>query len=230
MDFPRGEHGVKPVPSLADAAACHPQGQQRGRQRQGQVGVGIFTAPHKCGAQVVDLGLGIIEALCIVGVARVVEKRGQSRVVVAVARPHGVDLAGLVELFQGILPHGLQQPVTGSTRGFVGQHQRLLDEQREPVENLIARHITAANHRSRVVEEKTAYEHRQPAEQDPLGFGQECVRPIHRTPQRLLALRQGTRGTAGQQLEAVTQTIHDLGQRQGPHPRRRQLDCQRHTV
>ena len=81
----------------------------------------------------------------------------------------------------------------------------------------------------RGVEVESAHEHRQPAEQDALGFGQQRVRPVDRGAQGLLAPHRGARA-AGQQAEAVVQAVEDLGQRQRAHPRGRELDGERHAV
>ena len=148
---------------------------------------------------------------------------------VAVARPHGVGLAGFAELFQGVLAHRLQQPVAGSAPAVVGDHQRLVHQQRELIEHLVALHVTAAGDRLGGVEVESAQKHRQPAKQDPLGFGQQRVRPVHRGAQGLLAAYRGAR-TAGQQPEPVMQAVEDFGQRQRAHPCGGELDRQRQPI
>ena len=90
-------------------------------------------------------------------------------------------------------------------------------------------HRAGAGNRLGSVEVKPAEEHRQSAKQDAFGFGQQRVRPVHRGAQRLLAAHRGA-GTTGQQPEPITQTVEDLGRRQRAHPRRRQLDRQRHPI
>ena len=50
---------------------------------------------------------------------------------------------------------------------------------------------------------------RQPPEQHALGLGQQCVRPVDRGPQRLLAPHRGARAS-GQQPEPVVQAVEDL--------------------
>ena len=163
------------------------------------------------------------------GACRGVEQRRHRRVVVAVTGPHVVGFAGLAELFQRVLAHRLQQPVSRSATCAFGHHQRLVDQQGELVEHLVALDVAAAGDRLGGVEVEPAHEHRQPAEQDPFGLGQQRVRPIHRGAQRLLAAHRGAR-TAGQQPEPVMQAVEDLGQRQRAHPCRGELDRQRHAV
>ena len=94
---------------------------------------------------------------------------------------------------------------------------------------MISLHITTGGDHLRGIEIKATQKRRQPAKHDPLGLGQQRMRPIDRGPQGLLAAHRGT-GTPGQQPEPVAQTIKNLGRRQRPHPRRRQLDRQRHPI
>ena len=127
---------------------------------------------------------------------------------------------------------GAPSPVAGIAFGhlrFLGHDQGLVDQQCEQVEDLVAFHVAAAGDRLAGVEVEPSHKHRQPGEQDAFGLGQQRVRPIHRGPQRLLAAHRGAR-TPGQQPEAVMQAVADLDQRQDAHPRRRQLDRQRHAV
>ena len=59
------------------------------------------------------------------------------------------------------------------------------------------------------IEVETAHERRQPAKQDSFGFGQQCVRPVDRGAQRLLAAHRGA-STAGEQAEPVMQAADDF--------------------
>ena len=96
-----GEGSVEPGQPFPDAAPCEPQRLQRRRQRQRELDIGVFAAPRERGAQVVDLGVGLLETLVMAGAGarRRVEQGGHRRVVVAVTRAHGVGLAGLAEFF-----------------------------------------------------------------------------------------------------------------------------------
>ena len=148
-----------------------PQRLQRRRQRQRQLDVGVFAAPTERGAQVVDLGFGLLHSLLIITVCRRVEHRGQRRVVIAVTSPHGVGLAGLAEFFQRVLAHRLQQPVPRCASGIVGHHQRLVHQQGEQIQHLEALHVTAGD-RMGSVQVESAEKHRQPTEQDAFGCEQ----------------------------------------------------------
>ena len=224
-----GQGGVEPGPPFPETAPRLPQWLQRGRQRQRQLDVGVFAAPGESGAQVVDLGVGLLESLLIITACRRVEQRRDRRVVVAVTRPDGIGLAGFAELFQRVLAHGFQQPVAGSASAVVGHHQRLVHQQGQLIEHLIALHLTATGDRLGRGQVEPTQKHRQPAKQHPLRLGQQRMRPIHRGAQGLLATHRGAR-TPGQQPEPVTQTIEYLGRRQSPHPCCRQLDRQRHAI
>ena len=110
-----GQRGVEPGPPFPDAAACLPERLQRRGQRQCQLDIGVFAAPREGGAQVVDLDIGLLEAVLIVIAGRRVEHGCHRRVVVAVAGPHRVGFAGFAELFQARI--GALSPAAGSAFG-----------------------------------------------------------------------------------------------------------------
>jgi hypothetical protein len=86
--------GVEPGQPLPEAAPRLPQRLQRGRERQRQVDLGVFTAPPERRAQVVDLDLGLLDKLLSAGASQGRERR----VVITVTRPDGIGIAGLAEL------------------------------------------------------------------------------------------------------------------------------------
>ena len=151
----------------SDVAARQPQRLQRRRQPQRQLDLTVFATPSESRAQVVDLGFGLIDPMLVTAVARRVQLRRLRHVVVAVACTHLVGLAGFAELFQRVLAHGLQQPVTRSAAATFGHHERFVDEQGELIEDLKPLDIAAAADRLRRVEIEAAQEHRQPAKQRP---------------------------------------------------------------
>ncbi len=93
----------------------------------------------------------------------------------------------------------------------------------------MALHVAAACDRLVGGQVEPADKHRQPARHDAFGLGHQRMRPIHRGAKHLLAAHHGA-CTLGQQPAAVMQAVDDLDQRQDAHPRRRQLDRQRHPV
>src|ERR1700723_2497471 len=78
------EDGVEPGQPFTPAAPRLPQWLQRGRQRQRQLDLGVFSAPPESGAQVVDLRLGLIETLLMITARRGVNRSRQRGVVIAV--------------------------------------------------------------------------------------------------------------------------------------------------
>jgi hypothetical protein len=79
------------------------------------------------------------------------------------------------------------------------------------------------------LQREQAREHRQPAEHPPLPLIQQLVTPLHRGRQRPLPPgRQPV--PARQQREPVFQAVQQLRHAQRLHPRRRQLNRQRHPI
>src|SRR5271168_4250211 len=87
-------------PALATAAAATTPGQGPARRERG--------------AQIVDLEVGLLDALLIISARRGVEQGRQRRVVVTVTCTYGVGFSRLAKFFQRVLTHGFQQPVAGS--------------------------------------------------------------------------------------------------------------------
>ena len=142
-----------------------------------------------------------------------------------------VAFAGLVQLLLRVLAHRLQQSVPGSVPGVLRDQQRLVDQQRQLIEHLVSLRVGIGIGGDGVccVEVEAIGEHGQPPEQHPFPIGQQGVRPIHRSAQRLLAAHCGAR-TAGQQPERIAQGAQDLVGRQRPNARSGQLDGQRQSV
>ena len=70
---------------------------------------------------------------------RRIEQGCHQRVVIAMTRADGIGFAGFAQFFQGVLAHGVQQPVSRSVRDdFFGHDERLVDEQGELIEDLVA--------------------------------------------------------------------------------------------
>lgn len=75
-------------PARATAAAARMAAPSRYRS---------FPAPTERGAQVVDLDLGLLEALLIITACRRVKQDRHRRVAITVPRPQGIGLTGLAE-------------------------------------------------------------------------------------------------------------------------------------
>lgn len=96
---------------------------------------------------------------------------------------------------------------------------------RQEIQDLAGLDAVSRAHRFHRLQTAPAREHRDPAEQGALFFGQEVMAPVDRASQRLVAGQPGLAGS-GQQLEGVIQPGGDLLDRQDFHPRRRELDRQ----
>ena len=106
-------------PSRPRPSASH-SGRQRRRQCQRQFHIGVFPTPPERGTEVVDLDFGLLDALLIITARPRVEQGGHRRVVVAVARTHGIRLAGFAEFFQRVLAHSFEQSVSRSAPDVFG--------------------------------------------------------------------------------------------------------------
>ncbi len=113
--------------------------------------------------------------------------------------------------------------------GRVGEHERLLDEPAEQVEDVQRIDRVACAHRLRRLEGGAPGEDGQASQDGPLGLGQQVVAPVDRGPQRLVA-GDGRPTATGQEAEPVVQAGRDLLDRQRPDTGRRKLDRQRDAV
>ena len=135
-----GQRGAEPGQPLLDASPRQPQRLQRRRQRQRQLGVRSFSRLHAKAAR--RLSISVPPARCAARGRRRSERRvgPPSRCSGRGGGPHVIASPDSCELLLRVLAHGLQQPVAGSAADVVGDHERLVDEQRELVEHLVALH------------------------------------------------------------------------------------------
>ena len=145
----------------------------------------------------------------------------------AVAR--GRRLAGLGQLLLGVLADRLEQAVARLAAGAVGDDERLLDQRRDEIEDRLGLERVGGGYGLGGIEREAAREDGQPAQQRPLGLGEEVVAPVDQRAQRLLAAQRGARA-AGEQAEAVAEAVGDLLGRQHRDAGGRQLDRERYPV
>ena len=131
---------MRPRRATAAAATTPAPGPARLRSFPGSIRMRRAGCRSRC---------GLLDALLIITACRGVELGRHRRVVVAVACPYGVGFAGFAKLFQRVLAHRFQQPVAGSAPAVVGDHERLVDEQGELVEHLVALPRRTAGDRGR---------------------------------------------------------------------------------
>ena len=219
------KRAAQPVQPFLNPSSRQPEWLQRRRQRQGHFDIGVLQTPGECRSQVIDFGFRPLDAPFMVGIGRLIEECGHRGVVVPVACPHFIALARLVQFLLRVLTDGFQQPITGAMSVVLGDHERLVDQQRELIEYLVALRVGFARDSVCGADIEAAEKHCQPSEQHLLGLAQQRVRPVHRCAQRLLATHRGA-GSARQQAELVTQTVEDLGRRQCTDSGRGKLDGQ----
>ena len=222
------EHRVEPGHALLNSPTGQPDRLQRRRQPRRQLDLRVLATPGESGPQVVQFGFDPFDALLVVVAGGRVESRGERRVVIAVPAAHRIALTRLTEPLLRVLPDRLQHSVTRSATDVLGEHQRLVDQQGEEVENLMTFDV-ATGCRRRGIEIESGHEHREPREQHAFRLGQQRMRPVHRRAQRLLSPHRRA-CPARQQPEAIVQPVPDLGQGEHPHTRGSQFDCQRDAV
>jgi hypothetical protein len=186
-----GEGGLKPSRALAEVSSRVPKRLQRRRQRQRELDVGILMAPRQCCTEIADLGFGASEVSFVVSSCGGVDRCRCRGVVIAMTIAGVFRIVGFTEFLRCVLTHGLQESVAGPVGAVFGDDERLLDEQRELVEHLVALGRAGTSDCVRSVEIEPTDEDGQPPEHDSLGVGQECVRPVDRRSQGLLAAYRG---------------------------------------
>src|SRR5829696_923174 len=154
---------------------------------------------------------------------------GESQVVPRVPLPDQFRLSRLVELLGGVLPRRLQKPVACLPAPAGYQHQRLLHQPYEHVENFPGVDAIPGAYGLGRIEGEPFGEHGKPPEYLPFFLVEQLVAPVQGASQRPLPLRSGP-VSAGEQTERILQPARDLLDREGPHPRRRELYGEGHAV
>ena len=137
--------------------------------------------------------------------------------------------ARLGEALGGVGADAVQHPVAGLAEHLrLDHHQRLVHQPRGQADHVLdGQRAVGADLLGHV--QGPAGKHRQAAQQDLLGRGEQVMAPVDGGPQRPLPRRRGpVAGT--QQREAVAQPGGDLLGGQHAHPGGGQLDGQRHAV
>ena len=108
--------------------------------------VSEFSRLHAKAARRLSISVcRLFDAPIVLSADRRVEQAGHRGVVVAMTGADVVAFAGLVELFLCVLTDGFEQPVAGAVRGVVGDHERLVDQQGELVEHVVALRLVAGH-------------------------------------------------------------------------------------
>jgi hypothetical protein len=139
-------------------------------------------------------------------------------VAIASGSHRGVALGG--QLLQGVLPHGLKQPVTHDARPVLGDHQRPVHQAGQRVNQVALRDAADGPYPFQAA---PAREQGDPGEQPALAGPEGAVAPVDR---RFEGPAPGT----DKETEAVTEQALDLRDRERSGARRSQLDGQGQAV
>ena len=143
--------------------------------------------------------------------------------------PQRFLLGCLREALPRVIPDGGEQAVARAAGRLLDAQQRLVGQPRQQVQNVPGRNVTPGCHPFGRPERESAGEAGQPAEDRALGLGEQVVAPVEGRAQGLMAARRAA-GSPGKDGEDVVEPLRQLGGRQNPHPRRRQLYRQRQPV
>ncbi|MGW0949591.1 hypothetical protein ACWD4O_44665 [Streptomyces sp. NPDC002623] len=187
-------------------------------------------------AQIAVLGTQPGQALLLAGAAPVVrDPLGEAAVEVAVQHADAFPLTGLGELLRAVLADGLQQPVARPALAFGDEDDGLGDQTIEEIEDVCAGDPVHAGLGDPCadalgrLQAEAAGEHRQPVPQQPLGGRAQLMAPVDECPQGPLPGAGGA-AAAGEQGEAVLQTVRHLFDGERAQPGGGQLDRQRQPV
>ena len=147
-----------------------------------------------------------------------------------VAASPGVRIAALPQALERVLPQGLERAVARGAVGrrFVVEH-RLVDQGRDPVDDVPDFDAVRADDRLRGRGVEGAREHPEAIEHDPLRLSEQGVRPVDGRPERLVSLDRGT-PPSREQPEPLAKARGDVRWSHGRHARRRELDGERNPV
>ncbi len=141
----------------------------------------------------------------------------------------GLRFAGLDQTIARVLPDRFEQVIPRHSRSLLDVYERTIHESGETVEHAFLHYVGIHAHAFRRVELKTAGEHREPAQYNPLVVGQQSKTPVHRRAKRPMP-GKGRAHPSREQTEPIFQAGQDLIGRQHPHPGRCQLDRERDAV
>ena len=119
-------------------------------------------------------------------------------------RASRLDLTALDEPLLPVLPKHLQQSIAdAAVRGWLGDHQRPIDQAAQQIENVRVRDAVAARDGFGRLESPAAREGREPIEKQAVGRRQQTVAPVDRRAQCLLAGWRHALATAQQAVRFI---------------------------
>ena len=151
---------------------------------------------------------------------------GQQVDILSMPAAHRLGLRGRGQQLAGVLPDRLQHRVAGAAERILRlPYEAALDQRRQYVDRV---HVRVGDG-LRAFEVPAAHEDREPAEQPLLRLAQECVAPVDRRPQRLLAAGCVER-PARQERQAPVEAFEQRARRQRANACGGQLDGERQSV
>ncbi|CAH0327825.1 hypothetical protein SRABI128_06500 [Microbacterium sp. Bi128] len=219
---------LHPTCSLDRVTAEEPEPPQAGREPERGPGL-VGARPAQRSAQVVVLAVEQLRLFDdhpggpfgIVGF-------GDGKEVGAMRSRQLSRLTCMIEILLAKLADRLQLPVSGPGAPPFGDHQRLVHQLGQQVEqfDLLEGRVSADCCHS--VEGETTREHRQPAQQNLLRFGEQFVAPFQGATQRLVPCDAA--GSPAEHGQSIAQSLDDLGGFEYGRPGRGQFEGQRHPV
>ena len=181
------------------------------------------------GTDVVVLGLERGEPFQLLGTAQMrVRGLGESGEVGEMRMARQVRFPRLREPVPGVFLDRVEHPVARCAV-LVGAQQRFLGQRGEQLEHFPPLdRITAADLLGRV-QARSAGEHREPAQDQPFGVGEQLPAPVDHRAQRPV-MRQRGAAAAGQQAEPVVEPVGELIKGHGAQPGCGEFDGQRYPV
>ncbi len=134
----------------------------------------------------------------------------------------GCPLATHAQGFPREVADRLESAIARAVLALLRHDERLVDQRCEEVQHVVGCQGFHAAHLLGRFEIEASGEHAQAIEQDLLVRLQQVIRPRDQGAQRLLALEDHPPAT-GEQLEAVAQARVDVGEREGAHACRGEL-------
>ena len=136
-----------------------------------------------------------------------------------------IALVRIFELLGGIGARRFEQPVAHRVTLRLGQHQRLIDQRRQHVEDVELVKALITSDRNCPLKREAADEDPQPPEEHALALVEQVVTPVNERAQRLLA-RQHVAPAAGEHAKTLVEPVAQLFDAEHLHACRRQLDRQ----
>jgi hypothetical protein len=210
--------------------ALVPEGPQRPRQTGGEVDVAVLERAPERRLQVVVFPLQPDEPAALIGAGemwlRLLRQRHEALHLPVLEE---LVLTGLLQALAGVQPYRLEEEATCRAVLLLHDHQRLVHQCRQQVEDLGGCDEIVRADGLRGIDGEPAGEDREPLQEALLRLGEQLIAPVQRRTQGAVA-RQRRTAAAAEQTEDVVQAPRDLLGGYHPDAGGGQLDRQRDAV